>query len=75
MNFSIAELARSEGISEPQVAKMMRHLRNAGLVQATRGQAGGYALSRPPGEINVGEVLGALGGQDRIGEIGRQLRE
>ncbi len=60
---TIAELARSEGISEPNVAKMMRHLKNAGLVQATRGQAGGYALSRPPGEINVGEVLGALGGR------------
>lgn len=58
---TIAELSRSEGISEANVAKMMRHLKNAGLVQSTRGQSGGYALSRPPERINVGQVLGALG--------------
>ena len=44
---TISELSRSEGISEPNVAKMMRVLRTAGLVQSTRGQAGGYALARP----------------------------
>ena len=60
---TISELSRSEGISEPNVAKMMRLLRNAGLVQSTRGQSGGYALARPAGEIPVGEVLAALGGR------------
>src|SRR6266508_5142157 len=60
---TISELSRSEGISEPNVAKMMRVLRNAGLVQSTRGQAGGYALARPAGEIHVGEVLATLGGR------------
>jgi Rrf2 family protein len=60
---TISELSRSEGISEPNVAKMMRVLRNAGLVQSTRGQSGGYALARPAGEIHVGEVLAALGGR------------
>lgn len=59
---TISELSRSEGISEPNVAKMMRLLRTAGLVQSTRGQAGGYALARPAGEIHVGEALAALGG-------------
>ena len=42
---------------------MMRILRTAGLVQSTRGQAGGYSLARPAGEINVGEALAALGGR------------
>lgn len=60
---SIAELSRSEGISEPNVAKMMRVLRESGFVRSTRGQAGGYALSRPANEINVGEALAALGGR------------
>ncbi|HZI68031.1 MAG TPA: Rrf2 family transcriptional regulator [Thermoanaerobaculia bacterium] len=60
---TIAELSRSEGISEPNVAKMMRVLREAGFVNSTRGQAGGYALSRTAGEINVGHVLAALGGR------------
>lgn len=60
---SISELSRSEGISEPNVAKMMRVLREAGFVRSTRGQAGGYALSRPADEIKVGEALAALGGR------------
>ena len=60
---TIPELSRAEGISEPNVAKMMRVLREAGFVNSTRGQAGGYALARPAGEINVGHVLAALGGR------------
>lgn len=60
---SISELSRAEGISEPNVAKMMRILREAGFVNSTRGQAGGYALSRPAEDINVGHVLAALGGR------------
>jgi Rrf2 family protein len=57
------ELARSEGISEANAAKMMRVLREGGFVKSTRGQSGGYALSRPAEQINVGEVLAALGGR------------
>jgi Rrf2 family protein len=60
---SISELARAEGISEPNVAKMMRVLREGGFVRSTRGQSGGYALSRPAEQINVGEVLATLGGR------------
>lgn len=60
---TIPELSRAEGISEPNVAKMMRVLREGGFVLSTRGQAGGYALSRAADEINVGEVLATLGGR------------
>ncbi len=60
---TIAELSRSEGISEPNVAKMMRVLRRGGFVRSTRGQAGGYTLARPAEKIPVGEVLAALGGR------------
>lgn len=62
-SIAISELSRSEGISEPNVAKMMRVLREGGFVNSTRGQSGGYALSRPAEQINVGEVLAALGGR------------
>ena len=75
---SISELSRAEGISEPNAAKMMRVLREGGFVTSTRGQSGGYALSRPTGEINVGEVLAVLGGRlyepsfcDTHGGLGR----
>ena len=62
-SLTIPEVARAEGISEPNVAKMMRILRRAGFVRSTRGQSGGYALARPAGEIVVGHVLATLGGR------------
>jgi len=62
-SLTIAELARSEGISEPNVAKMMRILRRAGFVRSTRGQAGGYTLALPADRIPIGPVLAALGGR------------
>jgi Rrf2 family iron-sulfur cluster assembly transcriptional regulator len=62
-SLTIAELSRAEGISEPNVAKMMRVLRRGGFVKSTRGQSGGYALSRPADQILLGSVLAALGGR------------
>ena len=56
-------MSRREGISAPNVAKIMRVLRRAGLVTSTRGQAGGYVLARQPDEITVSDVLAALGGR------------
>jgi Rrf2 family protein len=38
-------------------------LRKEGFVMSTRGQSGGYTLSREAKDINVGEVLTALGGK------------
>ncbi len=60
---TIAELARCEGLSSPNAAKILRVLRKGGLVKATRGQAGGYLLARAASEINVGEALAVLGGR------------
>jgi Rrf2 family protein len=62
-SLTIAELSQREGISSPNVAKIMRILRRAELVRSTRGKSGGYALARPAQEIPVGSVLGALGGR------------
>ena len=62
-SLTIPELARAEGISEANVAKMMRILRRGGFVKSTRGQSGGYTLSRPASEIAVGHVLAVLGGR------------
>jgi Rrf2 family protein len=62
-SLTIAELAEREGISAPNVAKIMRILRRAGLVKSTRGKAGGYQLARPARELRALDVLGALGGR------------
>ena len=63
VSLTIAELSRLEGISAPNVAKIMRHLRRTGFVKSTRGQAGGYSLARPADKMTVGEALAALGGR------------
>lgn len=62
-SLTISELSKLEGISSPNVAKIMRVLRKSGLVTSTRGQSGGYTLSRPVDQISVGEVLASLGGR------------
>ena len=62
-SLTIAELSRREGISSPNVAKIMRVLRRCGLVKSLRGQAGGYTIARPGEAMSVGEVLSALGGR------------
>jgi Rrf2 family protein len=60
---TIAEMSGREGISAPNVAKIMRILRRAGLVRSTRGKTGGYRLARPAADVRALEVLAALGGR------------
>jgi len=60
-SLSLSDLSRLEGLSQPNVAKLMRRLRKAGFVKSTRGQSGGYTLARPSVEVRVSDVLGALG--------------
>jgi Rrf2 family protein len=60
---TLAEIAREEGLTVPNVAKLIRTLRRAGLVRSVLGRAGGYTLSREAAGISVAEILGALGGK------------
>lgn len=62
-SLSIPEISRAEGLSIPNVAKLMRLLRLGGFVTSVRGQAGGYTLSRAAEQIPVGAVMDALGGR------------
>lgn len=62
-SLSIPEISRAEGLSVPNVAKLMRLLRLAGFVRSVRGQAGGYTLAKPASEIYISNVLEALGGK------------
>lgn len=59
---SIPQLSEMEGMSASYVAKLTRTLRMGGLITSTRGQKGGYIISRPANEITVTEVLEVLGG-------------
>lgn len=59
---SIAEIAEMEGLSVAYASKLLSILRKAGLVAAVRGRGGGFCIMRPPREINLLEVITALGG-------------
>jgi Rrf2 family protein len=59
---SLSEVARREHLSLAYLEQLVALLRKAGLVEGSRGQHGGYWLTRAPSEITVGEVVRALEG-------------
>jgi Rrf2 family protein len=60
---TINEISRAEHLSTAYVAKLLRTLRMNGYIESTRGQVGGYMLSRDPESIFVRDVLNDLGGR------------
>ena len=59
---SAADLASAAGLELPTVAKVLRPLAQAGLVEGFRGAAGGYRLAREPAEISLVEIVEAMEG-------------
>ncbi len=60
---TIPQVSRAEGISVHHAGKILQILRQGGFLKASRGQAGGYTLARPPEKIVIGDVLALLGGR------------
>lgn len=56
------ELAAATRLPQPMVAKILKLLARAGLVQSLRGVRGGYRLMRDPREIDAAEIVRALEG-------------
>jgi len=61
-SMTIPEISQAEGLSVPNVAKLMRVLRMSGLINSERGQSGGYMRARPAADIKVQEAIVVLGG-------------
>ena len=57
-----AEIARSQGVPGKFLEQILLDLRNAGLVESRRGNAGGYLLGRPAATISVADVVRAIDG-------------
>lgn len=59
---SLAGVAKTEKLPHAYIEQLVRDLRRAGLVVATRGQAGGYELAREPQAILLSDVVRVLEG-------------
>ena len=60
---TIPEISQAEKLSVPNVGKLLRILRIGGFLESSRGQTGGYTLSRKPDDIYLADVLNVLGGR------------
>jgi len=59
---SIGTIATSANISRKFLEAILNDLRREGLVESTRGKAGGYRLARPATEISFADVIRASEG-------------
>ena len=55
-------LAVVAGLEAPTVAKVLKPLAQAGLVEGLRGANGGYRLARPAAEITLQQIVEAMEG-------------
>src|SRR5688572_11064978 len=55
-------LSERTHIASPTVAKLLKQMHRAGLVNSTRGTHGGYQLAREPENISAAAILDALEG-------------
>jgi len=56
------KLSERTHIASPTVAKLLKQMHRAGLVNSTRGTHGGYQLARDPESISAAAILDALEG-------------
>jgi len=57
---SLTEISLRQGISIAYLEQLFLKLRKNNLVQSARGPAGGYVLSKPPGEIKLLSIISAV---------------
>ncbi|MDD3374691.1 MAG: Rrf2 family transcriptional regulator [Candidatus Omnitrophica bacterium] len=58
----LKEMASNQGISEKYLWQLISSLKNAGLINSTRGAQGGYELAKPPKSITLKEIILPLEG-------------
>jgi len=61
----LRKIAAEHGIPSRFLVQILLQLKGAGLVASTRGQAGGYRLTRPPQAISLAEVIDVIEGENR----------
>ncbi len=77
---ALVTIAKRQHLSDGYLESMFGALRRAGLVRSIKGAGGGYVLTRPASDINVGEVLQVLEGdlsivdEDERDQVDNSLR-
>jgi FeS assembly SUF system regulator len=59
---SATELSADTGVPLPTTQKLMGQLAACGLLTSARGVSGGFALSKPAGEISLADIVEAVEG-------------
>ena len=57
-----AEISKRQRISLSYLEQLLLKLKRAGLVKASKGPTGGYALAKKPNKISIGEIIRATEG-------------
>jgi FeS assembly SUF system regulator len=65
-SFSASAIAEQTLIRTPTVSKLLKMLQEAGLLQSSRGAAGGYRLAKAATEINLVDIIQAIDGKPAI---------
>ncbi|HEY6102029.1 MAG TPA: Rrf2 family transcriptional regulator [bacterium] len=58
----VADIAARDGIPPKFLGLILLDLKKQGLVQSKKGRGGGYALSRPPDQVSVSQIVRILDG-------------
>ncbi len=59
---NLRQIAGRQGVSRRYLEQIMVRLTSHGLVRPVRGRGGGFALSRPPSQIPLADIVEALEG-------------
>ena len=59
---SATTIANNTGLPEPTVSKVLKLLARQGIINSSRGAAGGYSLNKTPDQINMAHVITATDG-------------
>ena len=58
---SVRAIAQRQNLPAPYLEKLLIQMRQAKLVNASRGANGGYRLAKSPSEISLGQIMEAVG--------------
>lgn len=71
----VQEIAASEGIPAPFLAKVLQQLARSNLVNSFKGPGGGFSLNRPSSAINLYEIFRVVDGVEDLDRCAVGLAE